>query len=115
MRTALREAEEEIGLDPSQVQPLGFLDRIDTVSDFRVLPVVGLVYGDIELVPDRREVDLVFTVPLERVLDPGAYRETRIHRHGETRVVHSLRWREQKVWGVTASILRNLALRAAAA
>ncbi len=115
VRTALREAEEEIGLDPSQVQPLGFLDRIDTVSDFRVLPVVGLVYGNIELVPDRREVDLVFTVPLERVLDPGAYRETRIHRHGETRVVHSLRWREQKVWGVTASILRNLALRAAAA
>lgn len=114
VRTALREAEEEIGLDPSLVQPLGFLDRIDTVSDFRVLPVVGLVYGSIQLVPDKREVELVFTVPLDRVLDPDAYHETRIHRHGKTRVVHSLRWREQKVWGVTASILRNLALRAAA-
>lgn len=112
VRTALREAEEEIGLDPGLVQPLGFLDRIDTVSDFRVLPVVGLVYGNIELIPDKREVELVFTVPLERVLDPDAYGETRIHQRGETRVVHSLNWQEQKVWGVTASILRNLAQRA---
>lgn len=115
VRTALREAEEEIGLDPSLVQPLGFLDRVDTISDFRVLPVVGLVYGSIDLIPDKREVELVFTVPLEHVMDPDAYRETRIHRMGETRVVHSLKWREQKVWGVTATILRNLALRAASA
>ena len=41
--TALREAHEEIGLHPEAVQPIGFLDRVDTVSDFRVLPVVGLV------------------------------------------------------------------------
>lgn len=115
VRTALREAEEEIGLSPRRVRPLGFLDRVDTISDFRVLPVVGLVRGTPTLVPDRREVARVFTVPLERVLDPNAYRPTRVHHEGITRVVYHLDWREEHVWGVTASILHNLALRAAGA
>jgi len=112
VRTALREAEEEIGLDPRHVQPLGFLDRIDTVSDFRVLPVVGLVQGQAQLRADTREVERIFTVPFEQVLHPDAFRATRIHRRGLTRVVYSLRWQEQKVWGVTAAILHNLAQRA---
>jgi 8-oxo-dGTP pyrophosphatase MutT (NUDIX family) len=112
VRTALREAQEEIGLSPRRVEPLGFLDRVDTVSDFRVLPVVGLVHGRPRLVPDQREVANVFTVPLLRVLDLGAYRPTRIHHEGVTRVVYHLDWESQHVWGVTASILRNLALRA---
>lgn len=113
VRTALREAEEEIGLSPDRVQPLGFLDRIDTISDFRVLPVVGLVPEPVRLVPDGQEVSEVFTVPLERVLDPDAYRPTRVHRGGVTTEVFHLDWPEHHVWGVTAAILRNLALRAA--
>lgn len=113
VRTALREAEEEIGLTPDRVRPLGFLDRIDTISDFRVLPVVGLVHRDVLLVPDRREVDEVFTVPLAHVLDPTSYRPTRIHSGGMTRTVYHLDWSSHHVWGVTAGILRNLALRAA--
>ncbi len=112
VRTALREAEEEIGLSPSRVQPLGFLDRVDTISDFRVLPVVGLVQGEVTLVPDGYEVAEVFTVPLQRVLDLDAYQETRVHRDGVTRLVYHLDWPVQHVWGVTAAILRNLALRA---
>lgn len=113
VRTALREAEEEIGLTPDRVQPLGFLDRIDTISDYRVLPVVGLVHREANLVPDQREVDEVFTVPLAHVLDLAAYRPTRIHAEGVTRVVYHLDWSSHHVWGVTAGILRNLALRAA--
>lgn len=113
VRTALREAEEEIGLSPRRVSPLGFLDRVDTISDFRVLPVVGLVRGRPALVPDRCEVARVFTVPLARVMDVDAYRPTRIHHQGVTRVVYHLDWHTEHVWGVTASILRNLALRAA--
>ncbi len=112
VRTALREAEEEIGLNPRFVQPLGFLDRIDTISDFRVLPVVGLVQGDIRLVPDGQEVAEVFTVPLARVLDLSAYRGEQVHREGVTHHVYHLDWPAQDVWGVTAAILRNLAVRA---
>jgi 8-oxo-dGTP pyrophosphatase MutT (NUDIX family) len=120
VRTALREAEEEIGLAPSLVKPLGFLDRVDTISDYRVLPVVGLVDRTARLVADQVEVSEVFTVPLATVLDPAAYRPTRIHRRGVTRVVYHLDWcpdslaqtDRSHVWGVTAAILRNLALRA---
>jgi 8-oxo-dGTP pyrophosphatase MutT (NUDIX family) len=120
VRTALREAEEEIGLAPSHVQPLGFLDRVDTISDYRVLPVVGLVDRAARLVADQVEVAEIFTVPLATVLDPAAYRPTRIHRRGVTRVVYHLDWNlhvpaqagRSHVWGVTAAILRNLALRA---
>jgi 8-oxo-dGTP pyrophosphatase MutT (NUDIX family) len=120
VRTALREAEEEIGLAPAHVEPLGFLDRVDTISDYRVLPVVGLVDPAARLVADLEEVEEVFTVPLTTVLDPNAYRPTRIHRRGVTRVVYHLDWmldshaelRRSHVWGVTAAILRNLAVRA---
>ncbi len=113
VRTALREAEEEISLSPEHVHPLGFLDRIDTISDYRVLPVVGLVRHVAVLEPDGHEVDQVFTVPLARVLDLDAYRPTRIHAEGVTRVVYHLDWPRHHVWGVTAAILRNLAQRAA--
>jgi 8-oxo-dGTP pyrophosphatase MutT (NUDIX family) len=119
VRTALREAEEEIGLAPAHVEPLGFLDRVDTISDYRVLPVVAMVDRAARLVADEVEVEAVFTVPLSTVLDPGAYRPTRIHRRGVTRVVYHLDWNpdspaqadRRHVWGVTAAILRNLALR----
>ncbi len=113
VRTALREAEEEISLLPEHVHPLGFLDRIDTISDYRVLPVVGLVRHAAVLEPDGHEVEQVFTVPLDRVLDLDAYRPTRIHAEGVTRVVYHLDWSRHHVWGVTAAILRNLAQRAA--
>jgi len=112
VRTALREAEEEIALPPGRVQPLGFLDRVDTISDFRVLPVVGLVHGAVRLQADGVEVAEVFSVSLERVLDLQAYRLTRIHRDGVTHRVYHLEGAGHPVWGVTAAILRNLALRA---
>ncbi len=111
VRTALREAEEEIGLDPSRAEVLGFLDRIDTVSDFRVLPVVALIPAGTVFVPDHNEVESVFTLPLERALDLAAWAPTRIHRRGATRTIHSMRWDGHVIWGVTAGILRNLAER----
>ena len=77
--TALREAEEEIGLDFSQVSPLGFLDRVDTISDYRVLPVVGLVRPTFVSQPDHREVAEVFTVPLSLAIDHGAYSRSEEH------------------------------------
>lgn len=109
--TALREAEEEIGLPRSAVKPIGFLDRIDTISDFRVLPVVGLVRHSGPWTPDRREVDEVFTVPLDRALDLSCYREHTIEREGRHHLVYSMDWQEHTIWGVTAAILVDLARR----
>lgn len=109
--TALREAEEEIGLDFSQVSPLGFLDRLDTISDYRVLPVVGLVKSSFISIPDQREVSEVFTVPLKLAIDHRAYSHREINRDGKSIVISSLEWQGHNIWGVTAAILLNLGKR----
>lgn len=109
--TALREAEEEIGLDFSQVSPLGFLDRVDTISDYRVLPVVGLVRASFVWKPDLREVSEVFTVPLELAINHREYTHQEVTRGGKTMVVSSLNWKGHTIWGITAAILLNLGSR----
>jgi len=109
--TALREAEEEIGLDFSQVSPLGFLDRVDTISDYRVLPVVALVRPTFVWQPDHREVAEVFTVPLELAVNRNAYSHEQITHEGKTHVISSLHWQGHRIWGITAAILLNLGSR----
>ena len=109
--TALREAEEEIGLDFSQVSPLGFLDRLDTISDYRVLPVVGLVRPSFVWRPDLREVSEVFTVPLKLAVNQSEYFHKEVKYGGKTVVVSSLNWQGHRIWGITAAILLNLGLR----
>jgi 8-oxo-dGTP pyrophosphatase MutT (NUDIX family) len=106
--TALREAEEEIGLDFSQVSPLGFLDRLDTISDYRVLPVVGLVRSSFVWQPDHREVSEVFTVPLKLAVNYNEYSHKEMTYDGKTSVVSSLYWQGHRIWGITAAILLNL-------
>jgi len=106
--TALREAEEEIGLDFSQVSPLGFLDRVDTNSDYRVLPVVGLVRSSFVWKPDYREVSEVFTVPLKLAVNRNEYSHVEVDYEGKTIVVSSLHWQGHRIWGITAAILMNL-------
>jgi len=109
--TALREAEEEIGLDFSQVSPLGFLDRLDTNSDYRVLPVVGLVRPSFVWKPDQREVSEVFTVPLKLAVSHSEYNHVEVAHEGKTIVVSSLHWQGHRIWGITAAILMNLGKR----
>ncbi len=108
VQTALREAHEEIGLPPEVARPIGFLDRMDTISDYRVLPVVALVTPPVIWIPDAREVAEVFTVPLAVVLDMSRY-ETRIfERNGQEYPIYTLHWQGQKIWGATAAMLMNL-------
>ena len=109
--TALREAEEEIGLDFSQVSPLGFLDRVDTISDYRVLPVVGLVRPSFVSKPDLREVSEVFTVPLRIAIDHRQYSHQDVDHEGKKVVISSLLWQGHKIWGITAAILLNFGRR----
>ena len=109
--TALREAEEEIGLDFSQVSPLGFLDRLDTNSDYRVLPVVGLVRSSFEWKPNLREVSKVFTVPLKLATDHREYNHREVDHEGKNVVISSLDWQGNRIWGITAAILLNFGRR----
>lgn len=109
--TALREAWEEIGLPPASARPIGFLDRMDTISDYRVLPVVALVTPPVHWVLDETEVAEVFTVPLHVVLDKACYEGCTVKRGGEDHMLYTLHWQGQNIWGATAAILMNLIAR----
>jgi len=106
--TALREAEEEIGLDPRRVEVLGRLSDYHTRTDFRVTPVVALVAAPFELRLDAHEVDEVFEVPLSFLLDPANHQ--RHAREFQGRQVHyfAIPWGEYYIWGATAGMLVNL-------
>jgi 8-oxo-dGTP pyrophosphatase MutT (NUDIX family) len=109
--TALREAEEEIGLPATCVEVLATLPEYFTRTGFRVTPVIGLVQPPLELVPDAREVDEVFEVPLGFLLDPANHRrESR--RIGERLATYYIfEHRGRIIWGATAGMLVNFARR----
>lgn len=111
VQTALREAQEEIGLLPEQAQPIGFLDRMDTISDYRVLPVVALVAPPVIWRPDPREVAEVFTVPASVILDRTRFQARQVQRDGRDYTLWSLHWNGQLIWGATAAMLMNLITR----
>jgi len=108
VQTALREAQEEIGLPPRAARPIGFLDRMDTISDYRVLPVVALITPPVCWVPDKREVAEVFTVPLSVILDADRYQPRNFQRDGVEYTIHTLQWEGYTIWGATAAMLMNL-------
>lgn len=109
--TALREAQEEIGLPQELPEILGHLPTHETVTSFTVTPVVAVLRETFQSVPEPGEVAEVFSVPLAHVLNPANY------------IVESRRWRGQRryyftvpfgpyyIWGATARILRGLAAR----
>ncbi len=109
--TALREAEEEVGLPASAVTPLGRLPEHRTVTGFSVTPILGRVQGSFAPRPDRREVDEVFRVPFSHLADPGRYRIEERLRNGQSRPYYVLPWGPYYIWGATARILRGLAER----
>jgi 8-oxo-dGTP pyrophosphatase MutT (NUDIX family) len=106
--TALREAQEEIGLAMERVEVLARLSEYVTRTGFRVTPVVGLLTPPVELAPDPREVEEVFEVPLAFLLDPGNHqRETR-KMQGRSVGYYVVRYQERIIWGATAGMLVNL-------
>jgi len=111
VQTALREAHEEIGLRSEQTRPIGFLDRMDTISDYRVLPVVALVSCPVMWQLDLCEVAEVFTVPLTVALDRSRYVQKKVEHDGREHHIWSLQWGKHNVWGATAAMLLNLVSR----
>ena len=110
VETALREAHEEIGLPPDAARPIGFLDRMDTISDYRVLPVVALVKSQppVNWVLELSEVAEVFTVPFSVALDARRYVSYKLDRTDPARRVWSMDWDGRRIWGATAAMLMNL-------
>ena len=109
--TALREAQEEIGLVVDQVEVLGSLPVYETGTAFFVTPVVALVQPNMQLQPNPYEVADVFEVPLRFLLDPRNHLRHRLHWQGMERQWYSMPYddagRERYIWGATAGMLRN--------
>jgi 8-oxo-dGTP pyrophosphatase MutT (NUDIX family) len=106
--TALREAQEEIGLAVETVEVLARLPDYRTRTGFRVTPVVGVITPPLALTPDPREVEEVFEVPLAFLLDPANHRRETRELQGRTVGYYVMRYGTHIIWGATAGMLMNL-------
>jgi 8-oxo-dGTP pyrophosphatase MutT (NUDIX family) len=106
--TALREAQEEIGLPMDRVEVLARLPDYMTRTGFRVTPVVGLLTPPFDLAPDPREVEDVFEVPLAFLLDPKNHQRRWRQFQGRTVGYYEMKYQQRTIWGATAGMLVNL-------
>ena len=107
---ALREAEEEVAIPPSAVEILGVLPPVDSVTGFQVTPVVGVIPADLHYHASEDEVSAVFEMPLAEALSLSRYHPLDIHRRGNSHRVWLSWYQHYFVWGMTAGIIRELAL-----
>jgi 8-oxo-dGTP pyrophosphatase MutT (NUDIX family) len=106
--TALREAEEEIGLARDRVELLGRLPDYHTVTGFSVTPVVGYVLPPFELALDAFEVAEAFEVPLAFLMDPANHQRHAVAYQGRERSYYAMPYEGRFIWGATAAMLINL-------
>lgn len=106
--TALREAEEEIGLKPHQVEVLARLPDYHTRTGYLVSPIVGLLMPPLDLVPDPREVEEIFEVPLAFLLDPANHRRKTREWRGRAVGFYEMPYGNRYIWGATAGMIVNL-------
>lgn len=110
--TALREAQEEVGLEPRRVEVIGAMPDYLTGSAYRITPVVGLVRPGAELKPNPHEVAELFEVPLAFLMDPANHRRHALEWEGRPLEWLAMPYADGKderfIWGATAALLRNL-------
>jgi len=108
LAAALREANEEIGLDTKFVEPIGYLDLYLTFSGFRILPLVARIDPAYRVTLNPAEVADAFEVPLEFVMQPANHQRHKRDWKGIERQYYAMPFGDRYIWGVTAGILRNL-------
>lgn len=114
VETALREASEEVGLDPGVVEVLGELEHVDTiVSNSAIVPVVGTLDRPVDLRPASPEVERVLWVPLAELTRPDTYHVERWGTPPADRLIHFFELDDETVWGLTGRVLADLLHRSA--
>lgn len=109
--TALREAHEEVGLMPDSVELLGELSAHETVTGFRVTPILGYVRDGFSPVVEAGEVEEAFFVPFDFVTNPANFAIQGRRWLGQRRSYYTVPWGPYYIWGATARMLRQLAAR----
>jgi 8-oxo-dGTP pyrophosphatase MutT (NUDIX family) len=107
--TALREAEEEVGLDPTRVEIVGRMDEYVTGTGFIITPVIGLLPPGLSFRPSPNEVEAIFEFPFSVLLDPEAPRRQKQHTRGQWREYWVWPHPDHFIWGATAAIMYHLA------
>jgi 8-oxo-dGTP pyrophosphatase MutT (NUDIX family) len=108
-QTALREAEEEVGLDPAYVDLVGLMTPYRTGTNYVITPVVGFVRPGFTLTPNPHEVADIFETPFGFLMDPSNYEERELQTaDGVTRRFYAATHEDRYIWGVTAYLLRSL-------
>ncbi len=108
LATALRETREEVGIRADQIVVAGYLDLYETGTGYCILPVVGMLGGDIDLVLDPHEVKEAFEVPLTFLMDPANHQRHSHVRGGMIRHFYAMPYKDHYIWGATAGILKML-------
>lgn len=108
---ALREAQEELDIEPADVRIIGVADTYFSGSGYRIEPVIGIIPPDLPLKPNPEEVEDWFEVPLAFLLDPANSVQKEALWNGQQRKYYDIQWGERRIWGVTAGIIANLARR----
>lgn len=108
---ALREAHEELELDPSLVEVAGSLDVYRTITGYLVTPVIGVIPPGLPLMPHDHEVADWFEAPLAHLLDPANRRSELAVSGGVERRYWRIEWEDRLIWGATAAMLVNLSRR----
>ena len=102
---ALRETHEEVGIEPQNVDVIGYLRSMPTITGFAVTPIIGLVVREVGLVIDQTEVDYAFEVPLKHLLDESNDRYVEREYDGQTFSLVEFHYNGERIWGATAYML----------
>lgn len=108
LQTALRETEEETGIDPQALTLAGMLNPYNTLTGYRIYPYLGFLDRRPELKISKIEIEKTFYVPLRYILDPSRISEHDIHWEGMTLRVKAIEWDKMIIWGATFNILVDL-------
>ena len=108
LEAALRENQEETGIQPAFVEPLGFLDSYITSTNYSVVPAVALLRPGFTVTPHDAEVKDVFEVPLAFLMDPAHHERHSRDWQGHLRYYYAMPWQGRYIWGATAGMIRNL-------
>jgi 8-oxo-dGTP pyrophosphatase MutT (NUDIX family) len=111
VKAALREAHEEILLNPKDVEVVGTIEPYRTVTGYLVTPVIGIIPPDLPLTPHEHEVADWFEAPLAFVLDPANQLQQTALFQGRERHYYEIVWNGRRIWGATAAMIINLSRR----
>lgn len=106
--TALREAEEEIGLQANDVDVVGQLKEYHTITGYIITPIIGFIPENYAFIADENEVAEIFTVPFNHFVNESNHIDLEVKRHGSKHNIYFMPYLDYNIWGATAAILKDL-------